>query len=87
MSQEIVRAVMDGQEVNVSRGYATAYDLTVLEDEPTQTDDGRERPATRRGGRPAKPTTSVALKASAKKKAAAKSAEPAEPASPPSEES
>jgi len=81
--QSLVRAVIDGQEVNVSAAYAETHDLEVL-DEPTHRDDGRRRAPTRLGGRPVKPKTSVAEAAA--KKAAAKSAEPAESDTPPSKE-
>lgn len=83
--QELVRAVIDGQEVNVGAAFAKSKGLEVL-DEPTHGEDGQIRPATRRGGRPRKPRTSVAKKA-AEKKAAAESAEPADDTNPPSEES
>lgn len=63
----LVRAVIGDQEINVSPEYAESKGLKVL-DEPTHREDGRVRPATRRGGRPAKPKTSVAV--AAEKKAA-----------------
>ena len=68
--QELVRAVVGDQEVNVGRAYAEAKGLKVL-DEPTHRPDGRPRPETRRGGRPNKPRqgieTTVAKAAAAKK--------------------
>lgn len=72
----LVRAVIGDQEVNVGREYAESKGLEVL-DEPVYREDGQIRPATRRGGRRAKPKVSVADKA-AEKKAAAKNAEPAD---------
>lgn len=83
---ELVRAVIGDQEVNVSAAYAQTHDLTVL-DEPTRREDGRRISATRRGGRRAKPKMSVDEASTAKKKAAAKSAETAETDNPPSKES
>lgn len=74
--QKLVRAVIGDQEVTVSAAYAAAHDLEVV-DQPTHRADGRAVPATRRGGRPVKPKTSVAKQAAAKK-AAAKSADSAE---------
>lgn len=81
----LVRAVIGNQEVNVSPEYAESKGLEVLE-ESAYREDGQIRPATRRGGRRAKPKTSVAEKAS-EKKAAAKSAEPADTNPPSPEES
>ena len=63
---DLVRVVIGDVEKNVGRGFAEAKGLKVL-DEPTHTGDGRPRPATRLGGRPVKPKTSVAKKAAAKK--------------------
>lgn len=77
----LVRVRVDGREFNVGRAYATAHQLTVL-DEPAYTRDGQTRPASRAGGRPVKPKTSVA-EAAAKK--AAKSAEQSD-TNPPSKE-
>ena len=76
---DLVRAVFGDQEVNVSPAFAEAKGLKVL-DEPTHRRDGRQRPATRSGGRPVKPKTTVAKAAGEK---AAKSAE-VSPTDPPS---
>lgn len=81
----LVRAVIGDQEVNVGKEYAESKGLEVL-DEPTHSEDGQIRSATRRGGRRVKPKVSVAEKA-AEKKAAAKSAEPADTNPPSSKES
>lgn len=76
----LVRAVIGDQEVNVSPQYADAKGLEVLA-ESIYADDGSLKPATRRGGRPMKPKTSVA------KAAAEKAAKPADvsPTNPPSD--
>lgn len=69
---ELVRAVIGDQELNVGRAYAEKKRLKVL-DEPTHRPDGRPRPATRRGGRPDKPKTTVD-EAAAKKRGTSKAA-------------
>lgn len=75
----LVRVRVEGQEFNVGHAYAVAEGLEVL-DESAYDAIGEPRPASRAGGRPAKPRISVA-EAAAKK--AAKSAEDTD--NPPSE--
>lgn len=63
---DLVRVLVNGQEVNVSPAWAKARDLKVLEDEATHNYDGSVRRPTRKGGRQMKPKTSVAEQAAAK---------------------
>jgi len=72
MGQKLVRVRIGDTETNVGAAYAKTHDLDVL-DEPTVNDDGSRREPTRKGGRRAKPKTTVA-QAAAKKKAAVDSA-------------
>lgn len=67
--QEMVRVRVGDREFNVGRTYAESNELEVLKDEPTHLDDGTPRPETARGGRPVKPTVSVAEAAASKKAA------------------
>lgn len=69
MSDELVRVRINGVEKNVGASFAESHGLNVL-DEPTVRGDGTPRPMTREGGRPRKPKTTVAEKATAKKAAA-----------------
>lgn len=64
--QELVRVRVGDREFNVGRTYAESNELEVLKDEPTHLDDGTPRPETARGGRPVKPTVSVAEAAASK---------------------
>lgn len=64
--QELVRVRVGDREFNVGATYAASNDLMVLKDEPTHLDDGTPRPETARGGRPVKPTVSVAEAAASK---------------------
>lgn len=73
MAQELVRVALGDVEKNVGRNYAEKNNLKIL-DEPLVREDGRKIGTTRRGGRPAKPKTTVAKQAAAKK-AATKTAE------------
>ena len=65
---DLVRVRANDVEFNTGRALAEKRDYEVL-DEPTHRPDGRPRPTTRRGGRAAKPKTTVSAEA-AKKKAA-----------------
>jgi hypothetical protein len=76
MPQDLVRVRVNGYEKNVGRAYAEAHDLEVL-DEPTRDRAGALRPTTRKGGRRAKPKTTVTQEA-AKKKAAVTESAPTE---------
>lgn len=62
---DLVRVRLGDFEKNVSRSFAEANDLTVL-DEPTTNRDGSLRGTTRKAGRPVKPKTSVAKKVAEK---------------------
>ena len=66
MSDLVVARLENGTEKTVSRGFAEAKGLEVL-DEPTTNPDGSPRAATRTGGRRKKPKTSVSQKAAEKK--------------------
>lgn len=66
---DLVRALVNNQEVNVSRAWAEARELKTLDDEPTHNGDGTVRRTTRKGGRPMKKKTTVATEAAAKKAA------------------
>lgn len=70
----LVRVLVDDQEVNVSADWAKARGLKVLKDEATHNPDGTVRRPTRKGGRPLKPKTTVAEQAAAKKAAVTESA-------------
>lgn len=73
--QKLVRAVVGEVETNTSAAFAASHDLKVL-DESTRREDGRRRPATRLGGRKAKPKTTVATAAAKKADSSAKSDNP-----------
>lgn len=60
-----VRVRIGNTETNVGKAFAEAKGLDVL-DEPTHNPDGSPRAATRKGGRPRKPRTSVAEAAASK---------------------
>ncbi|MGH3349308.1 MAG: hypothetical protein ACRDPS_01485 [Nocardioides sp.] len=64
--QELVRVRVGDREFNVGAAYAKAKKLEVLKDEATHLADGSPRPETARGGRPVKPTVSVAEAAASK---------------------
>lgn len=68
---ELVRVLVNDQEVNVSAAWAEARGLTVLAGEATHNPDGTVRRPTRKGGRAIKPKTTVAEKAAGKTGAAA----------------
>lgn len=62
----LVRARVNGFEMNLGRAQAeTTEDIEIL-DEPTHERDGSPRPTTRLDNRPVKPRTSVAEAAAAK---------------------
>lgn len=67
---DLVRVRLNGFEKNVGRTFAEATEGVEILDEPTRNPDGTPRATTRTGGRRAKPKTSVAEQAAAKKKAA-----------------
>ncbi|WP_418060808.1 hypothetical protein [Pimelobacter simplex] len=75
---DLVRVRVGDTEFNAGRSDAERRGLTVL-DEPTHTRSGNPRPETRTGGRPVKPKTSVADKATAKKAASDAPSAPAAP--------
>lgn len=62
---EVVRARLNGRESNMSRFFAERNGAEIL-DEPTHNGDGSPRRMTTVSGRPAKPKTSVAQKATEK---------------------
>lgn len=69
MANELVRARVGDQSLNVGRAFAQSKKLQVL-DEPTRNPDGSLRRATRANGRPAtKKKTTVDREATAKKAA------------------
>lgn len=71
---DLVRVLVNDQEVNVSPAWAKARGLKVLADEPTHNGDGTVRRPTRKGGRQMKPKTTVAEQATANKAAVTESA-------------
>lgn len=77
MAQELVRARVDGAEVTVSRSYAAAKGLEVI-DQPATDPTGKGLRQTRPGGRAAKRKTSVAKEAAARQEAAVSESAPDE---------
>ena len=63
---DLVRVRIGDQENTVTRNAAIAADWEILPDESSYDAAGRVRGATRKGGRPMKPRTTVAKEAAAK---------------------
>lgn len=80
MVDDLVRARVNGVEMNLGRTFAESTEGVEVLDEPVTNPDGSLRGQTRAAGRPAKPRTTVAEKAAAKKTAASKTAAVTEPA-------
>lgn len=73
MTDQLVRARINGFEKNVGRAFAESTEgVEILDDEPTTNPDGTLRATTRVDGRPVKKKTTVAQSAAAKKAAAKK---------------
>lgn len=71
MPDELIRVRLNGVEKNMGRSLAERSKGVEILDEPVTNGDGTLRGTTRKDGRRAKPKTTVADQATAKKKAAA----------------